>query len=233
MMRELFQAALEQRLSSRLRLALAGFVNFIGGFALTGQLPFGYVAPVITAYIVTAGILGKEFSAGTPQLAFSRPITRASYVLARWLACVATMVAFGLVALGIGLFTPHGGLEARVDLGLFTLSLITGAGVCAVVVGFSALANGFADVVLVATTGVLAGVLGGAADRAHDPVLGHAIALGADALFRAVYPTLTAGGGMHMLITLQSAVTFAATVAGWLLLAIVIVRRREITYATD
>jgi len=233
MMRELYLAALEQRLSSRLRIALAVFVNLVAGFALGAQFPFGIVAPLVTAYIVSAGILGKEFSSGTPQLTFARPVTRAAYVLARWLACVTATLGFGLIAVIIALLIPREAFEPHLPVVPLLVTMLTACGTCAVILGFSALTNGFADIVLVAALGTLAGFLGMLTDRIHAVVPGHGLAQGVDTMFRWVYPTLTTSGGLHTAITLESAAGFAATVGGWLLLAVVAVGRREITYATD
>lgn len=231
---ELYRAALEQRLSSRLRIALALFVNFVSGFGLNGFLPYGFVAPALTAYVVTAGILGKEFSAGTPQLTFARPVTRSSYVLSRWAACVTVMLAFNVVAIVLGLWISHASHAPGPSAARLLVAEIAGIGTCAVVVGFSALSNGFADVVLIAAWGVAMGVLNAVASQVHDPDLGHGLATAADTLYRWVFPdplhdvTLLVSG-----VDVASAATFVAASAFWLLVAVVALGRREVTYATD
>ena len=233
MMRELFLAAFEQRLSSRLRLTLAVGVNFVAGFGLGTAFPYGFVGPTLTAYIVSAGVLGKEFSSGTPQLTFARPVTRAQYVLARWLACVAAMLAFNVVAVGIGVVALHAAHSPGVNFEHLAIAELGGIGACAVVLGFSALSNGFADVVFLAATGVLSFLLLAGAEMTHDPDRGFALSAVADIISRWVFPAVNESGFRYDSVTVASLAIFAAAVATWLLVAVVAVRRREVTYATD
>ena len=233
MRRELFVAAFEQRLSSRLRIVLAVGVNFVAAFGLGDGFPFGYFAPVLTAYIVSAGVLGKEFSSGTPQLTFARPVQRVDYVLARWLACVAAMLAFNVVAVVIGAVALHAAHSQGVNFVHLAVAELGGAGACAVVLGFSALSNGFADIVLVAATGVLSFLLQSGAEMTHDPDRGFALSIIGDLLSRWNFPAVNESGLHYDSVTVASLALFAAAVATWLLVAVLAVRRREITYATD
>jgi len=101
MSREIFFATLEQRLRSPVRLALAfAFVCFAAAPYLlmlaSERMPRQISVSVhggMLALVFAAGILGQEFSSGSPQITFTRPLERWRWVLSR-AAAVAARVRF-------------------------------------------------------------------------------------------------------------------------------------------
>jgi hypothetical protein len=230
---ELYRSALEQRLSSRLRVLLALFVNLVCGFGFTGMFPFGFIGPAATAYIIAAGILGREFSAGTPQLTFARPVSRAAFVLSRWLACVTLVLAFNVISIALALVVAHAAHTAPPDAARVLVAEVTAFGTCAVVVGFSALTSGMADVVFLGASAHVLGALTAGVDQVHDPDLGHFLSVVLETASRCVLVDPLRSTLLRGSVTLASAALFGAVTVGWLLVAVWAVGRREITYATD
>jgi len=228
---ELFLATLEQRLHGRLRLVLLLGVNGVASFLMAGPLPLGAFAPFLTAILVTSGVLGKEFSSGTPQLTFARPVRRSEYVLMRYLACVSLTLVVNLVPFVLATLFKPWGLHPLPDLLL--LAVVSPFATRAVITGLSAASGGFADVALLLGLGLVPLVLNRVADTLRAPALGHAVALLADGVLRFLYPTLTVNGLVDLRVTATTVAAFVAVTLTWLVVAIALVNRREITYATD
>ena len=232
----LMAATLRQRAQSpaRLALTLAFFafpllpVAFARGMGLA---PLQIAGPL--ALILGAGLVGQDFSAGTLQLLFARPVTRAEYAVSRWLAvglAVACLVATQIAA-GSAILAAHGDAPAARDLALLAgKQILTGFGTLSVLLLLSTFLPGIGDII-----GII--VLG---------IAGQVVQL-AGALFKA--PWLTRGGvevGRFAAPDLDLAQLFGGGPVSWfdiasyvstvtlcLALAIVIINRRELSYATD
>jgi len=80
---------------------------------------------------------------------------------------------------------------------------------------------------------VVATLLQAGAAMTHDPDRGYALSVVADLISRWVFPAANESGFHYDSVTVASLAVFVAAVATWLLVAVLAVRRREITYATD
>lgn len=149
----LLRAFLLQRFTSPMRLALTSLFTFfpLVGVALSGQLSLlgGIAAPLAILY--AAGAIGQDVSSGTLQLLLVRPVTRPSYVLNRWLG--AMLAALGVVFLTL-LFAVlvmflRGTPPAALELTRMALEFVTTiAGHTAVMVMLSSLVGGVGDLAL-------------------------------------------------------------------------------------
>jgi ABC-type transport system involved in cytochrome c biogenesis permease component len=229
-------ATVRQRAESPARLALT-----LAFFAFP-LLPLLFVrglglAPLHTAgayaYILGAGLIGQDFSAGTLQLLFARPVTRAEYAVSRWLGAgvaVACLVAVQL-ALAAAILAAHREAPSAGDLALFAGGqILSGFGTLAVLLAFSSFLPGIGDVfgvVLLAIAAQGVQIMGGLLQR------GWLARAGAE-LQRFAAPELDLarvfGGGSPPWFEIAS---YASTVTLCLALAIVILNRRELSYASD
>lgn len=224
-----------QRAASPFRLALLAFV--VGTPLLpvlfmpqAGLAPLGEITGIVL--IVVAGAIGQDVSSGVLQLLFARPIRRSEYVLSRWAA--ASLAAAALLALQVALATAILALRGAAPPASVALlaagdRMLAGAGLCAVVLLFSSVVGGIGDVGLwlVGTlTAALAGLAGG---TLKAPWLARA----ADELQRTLNPkielALLFGVGRFSWFETLS---YLSTVALCLALAIVIVNRKELSYAS-
>lgn len=151
MNKTLVHAFLLQRFSSPMRLGLLFLMTVfpLGGAIIMGTLSVfsGLAAPI--AMILAAGAIGQDVSSGTLQLLLVRPVTRPSYLVSRWLAVVlatsvilATLLTLGSLALVLRGSPP----DAREVLLMLAEGMLTAAGQAAVIIMFSALVNGLADI---------------------------------------------------------------------------------------
>jgi hypothetical protein len=230
----LLRAFLLQRFTSPMRLALTSLFTFfpLVGVALSGQLSLlaGIAGPL--AIVFAAGAIGQDVSSGTLQLLLVRPVTRPGYVLHRWLG--AMLAAFAVVLLTLVcavllLFlrgTPPGALElAR----LLLESACTIAGHSAVMLMLSSLVGGVGDVALYAASLFVAQMLVVLATwkqwtwlmRASSEIQG---VLGAKLSWAWL------GAGMPP--SAFDMVSWASTVTLTLAVAIAVVNRKELSYAS-
>ena len=98
----LIETFLRQRLGSPMRILITlFFFSFPLLFAVfTSNLNVVQNAAGPFALILAAGAIGQDVASGVLQLVFARPVARAEYVLARWLACVlgaSTLCALQLI----------------------------------------------------------------------------------------------------------------------------------------
>jgi len=232
----LIAATLRQRAQSPVRLALL-FAFF--GFPL---LPVAFargmgLAPVQTAaafaLILGAGNIGQDFSAGTLQLLFARPVTRAEYVLSRWLAvglAAACLVVIQLAAAS-AILAAHAEAPPARDLALFAAKqILSGFGTISVLLLLSSFLPGIGDILGLIVLGISTSGLQVAGRLFGSPWLARAgVELG-----RFVAPDLDLaqvfGGGAVSWFDIAS---YFSTVTLCLALAIAIVNRRELSYATD
>jgi ABC-type transport system involved in multi-copper enzyme maturation permease subunit len=103
-------------------------------------------------WILGAGLIGKDISAGTLHLWVTRPLVRYRYVLAKWLALAMASAAAGWVHLALGVFilgvyfhkTPP--LSAIGVAGIVVLA--TSLSMSAMVAAFSSILRGMGDLAL-------------------------------------------------------------------------------------
>jgi ABC-type transport system involved in multi-copper enzyme maturation permease subunit len=230
----LIGALVRQRLASRIRMTLlvliVGFwllnVVFGGPHALSGSDD-----SIPLALVLAAGLIGQDFASGTLQLLLARPVTRPGYVLSRW--CGATLAGCALLALQMALATllmasrntppePH---DVVVFLGNGALTV---AGMTAVVTLASSVATGLGDLALLLAALVGSLVISGIGNlrswtwavRAGDAIQ-HFLAPRLD-----VEPLLL-GHAAWFDVT-----SYVSTVTVCLVLAMLAVNRRELSYAS-
>ena len=234
MNRELVIAFWKQRGSSAFRMA---FLLLVFGFPLlmTAAMPGGGLAIVRDAVGITmvlaAGMIGQDVSSGVLQLLFARPVRRSEYVLSRWLAVA--FAAGGIAVLQIALAWMI--LQARgVPLESSDVLLTMLQRMCeviqitAVMAMFSSLVNGVGDLGLWFAATVVGAILQLTAQAKGWGWIGR---IGAE-VNRIVGPdvglvALARGtGGWSDLVTTLSIAALA------LLIAVVLVNRKELSYAT-
>ena len=239
MNREIILATLEQRLRSPVRLALAA------AFVLFATMP--YLAAIFVkalpraigpsthggmlALVFAAGVLGQEFSSGAPQLTFTRPLTRWSWVLSRafavgLLASVSAVLPF-FAALAIGV-NPA-------DVGLGVLEQLAQAiGTTAVVTGLSAIMPGITDLALLAAANIGFNVLGLLGQLLTDNAARTFCARAKEYVEPWFSPKLELVALLHgATFSSHALLVVLSTVAVWLVVAVAMSNRKELSYATD
>ncbi|HTR98007.1 MAG TPA: hypothetical protein VMH61_08900 [Candidatus Acidoferrales bacterium] len=235
----LFVAFLSQRATSPIRIALAALVTLpgIAIAAFSGSLAALAGSAGFLALVFGAGAIGQEVSSGVLQLTFARPVTRSSYVFSRWLAAgtMAVALAWIQLAAGAALVAAHatsGATAGAVAAAAWPLALehvVQGYALAAVIVGLSALAGGLGDVALYVLGIFGAQILKGYAtfrqwagmERFADELIG--------TLQGRLSLAWLAGTGPPHLADLVAALS---TTALGLALAVIVLNRKELSYAS-
>lgn len=230
----LIRAFLLQRFTSLMRLGITSLFTFFPFVAvmLGGSLePLSWSAGPL-ALVFAAGAIGQDVSSGTLQLLLVRPVTRPAYVVHRWLgAMLATFgVMLALVGVGVlGLILRGTPPEALAVLRLVLDSLTTIAGYTAVLLMLSSLIGGVGDLALYAATLFVTQMLAGLAQ-----LNGWREVLRATAEIQGVLmPKLSwAWLGAGMMPSWFNVVSWASTIVLSLAVAIWVVNRKELSYAS-
>ncbi len=224
-----------QRLSSPVRIAIVAMltgmpllgVAFMPG---AGLAILGGSQGLILA--LGAGMIGQDVSSGVLQLLCARPVRRPEYVVSRWLGVAFAGSAISLLQLGIacGLMAARGASPSPQDALMFGAGRIFESfGIAAVLAFCSSLIGGFGDlgIYLMANLGAGAIQMAGSVkrwvwvERMGAEILG------------ALTPTID----LQRLISASpmpwyAILAYASTVVLCLALAIVVVNRRELSYAS-
>jgi len=232
--RELVIAFWRQRGSAAFRMA---FLLLVFGFPLlmTAAMPGGGLGIVRDALGITmvlaAGMIGQDVSSGVLQLLFARPVRRSEYVLSRWLSVAIAASGFAVlqIALAWMIVTARGApLESNTVLLTMLQRVCEVIQITAVMAMFSSLVNGIGDLGLWFATTVSGAILQLAAQAKGWGWVGR---VGTE-INRIVGPdvglvALAGGtGGWSGLVTTLSIAALA------LLIAVVLVNRKELSYAT-
>lgn len=188
---------------------------------------------VFIAVIASAGVIGLEVSTGSLALFFTRPITRASYVLSRWAGVATVSASLALISLG-GEIALILGRDAEIEAVPLLIALIDrlaiAIGIVTTMTCFSALVSSLGDLVIWLSVHILAASLLASGEAAAMPVLtdiGRAVR-------RAVNPELDAFLLLSSMRVPWSQVLFyAATIVLGLAIAIFALNRKELTYASE
>ena len=234
MNRELIVAFWRQRGSSAFRMA---FLLLLFGFPLlmTAAMPGGGLGIVRDAVGITmvlaAGMIGQDVSSGVLQLLFARPVRRSEYVLSRWLSVAIAAAAISVLQIALAwlIVNARGGtLETNTVLLTMLQRVFEVIQITAVMAMLSSLAAGVSDLALWFATTVLGAILQLAAQAKGWAWLGR---VGAE-IQRIVGPDVGllalaggTGGWSDLVVTLSIAATA-------LLIAVVLVNRKELSYAT-
>lgn len=229
----LIETFLRQRLGSPMRILITlFFFSFPLLFAVfTSNLNVVQNAAGPFALILAAGAIGQDVSSGVLQLVFARPVARAEYVLARWLACVlgaSTLCALQLILAVVGIMA-RGGHVAPLDGAALLLEDILASGAqVAIMLLLSAAVTGLGDLALY-LLGLLGMQLTGmAANFKHWEVLARFVAEVQSTLSPRLDLAWIAGHGSPSFAGL--ALVFS-TIALGLAGAMTFLGRRELSYA--
>jgi hypothetical protein len=229
-------ATLRQRFTSPIRLLIVllfGWMPMIpilmaprAGFAALGDCYF-------LALALAAGMIGQDLSSGTLQLLLARPVTRAQYVFSRWGAVAAgtflitvlqTLVAMLIMTLR-GAPVPWD--EAALLLGN---SALLALGTAAVMALLSSLVAGLGDLGLLFMVFISAQVL----EKIGMFKSWEWLVRGAGELLRALKPELDLAPFFHGgPVAWLAVVAYLSTVTLCLGLAVVVMNRRELSYASS
>ncbi len=227
-------AFVRQRLASRLRMAL---LAMIVGFPLLA-LVFGSgdIAQTLddsyaVALVLAAGMIGQDFSSGTIQLLLARPVTRPGYVLSRWAGVTLAALAVLVFELAVGTLAlaARNRLPVPADAAIaLAQGALTAAGTAAVMALASALATGFGDLALLLATALVGWSVSGIGNYRNWPV---AVRIGEE-VQRFITPKLELAPLLDGRVPWYDLTTYLSTVAMCLAFAIVVVNRRELSYAS-
>jgi ABC-type transport system involved in multi-copper enzyme maturation permease subunit len=234
---ELMIAFLRQRLTSPIRLAILGlafvFPLLVAAFVRGAPLEILGANATNFALVFAAGMIGQDVSSGVLQLVFARPVARAEYVYSRWGAAAAAAAA--LVILQVALFASLGALRGNThtpnEVALFAAeTVIHAVGTVSVMALFSSLVPGLADLALLVMGGFIAAVLGTLGQAVSSLMflerVGHEIERFTSPQV-ALMPLLQGGS-----VSWVAIVSYLSTVTLCLALAIVLVNRKEFSYAS-
>jgi len=179
-----------------------------------------------------AGMIGQDVSSGVLQLLCARPVKRSDYVLSRWLGVALAGTAISLLQLAIGaaLLTARGAAPSAQQIVLFGAGrLLECGGIAAVLALCSSLIGGFGDLALYLLASLGAGILQMAGQVKHW--------LWLDRFAAELLGSLTPGIDLQRLVAASPMpwfpiVSYASTVTLCLALAIVMVNRKELSYAS-
>jgi ABC-type transport system involved in multi-copper enzyme maturation permease subunit len=224
-----------QRLASPVRMALLAMLSGMPLLAVlfvpgTGLSPLGGAQGLLLT--LGAGMIGQDVSSGVLQLLCARPVRRPEYVLSRWMGVALAGVALSVLqlALACGLLAARGALPSPQSIVLFGAGrLLECFGIAAVLALFSSLIGGLGDLAIYLLVNLGAGILQLAGQVKRWLWLDR---LGAE-LLGALTPTID----LPRLIAASPMpwypiVSYASTVVLCLALAIVVVNRKELSYAS-
>ena len=179
-----------------------------------------------------AGMIGQDLSSGVLQLLFARPVRRPEYVVSRWLGVGLAATAVSLLQLGMacGLLAGRGAVPTAQEIVMFGGGrLLESFGGAAVLALFSSLIGGFGDLGIYLLVNLGAGIVQMAGQVKQWLWLSRA---GAE-INAALTPTVD----LMRLVTATPMpwfpiVSYASTVVLCLALAIVVINRKEFSYAS-
>lgn len=224
-----------QRLSSPVRLAITAMLT---GLPLLGVafMPGAGLAVLGNAQglILTlgAGMIGQGVSSGVLQLLCARPVRRPEYVVSRWLGVAFAGSAISLLQLGIAcaLMAAHGSAPTPQDAVMFLAGRIFESFGIAATLGFlSSLVGGFGDLGLYLIANLATGVIQTAGRMKSWPWVERAGAeLGGSLIPSIDLARLVSASPMPW----SPILAYASTVVLFLALAILVINRKELSYAS-
>jgi hypothetical protein len=223
-----------QRLMSPLRMVFL-LIAFSFPLLFAVGAPSMGLAPIRDALgftlVMAVGMIGQDVSSGVLQLLFARPVRRSEYVLSRWFSVwsAATALATLQVVAAAAILAARGAAVPAGEVGLAVLQrAIEVAQIAAVFAALSSLVNGFGDVGVWIVIQITGGVMALAAQARQWVVLGRI----ADEIGRIANPSIALaplfqGGGSWVPV-----LAAVSTTAIGLAVAVVLVNRKELSYAS-
>ncbi len=229
-------ATLRQRFTSPIRLLIVLLLGWMpmlpilmaprAGFAAFGDCYF-------LALTLATGMIGQDLSSGTLQLLLARPVTRAQYVFSRWGAVAAgTFLIAVLQTLVAALIMALRGAPVPWDQAALFLAngALLALGTAAVMALLSSLAAGLGDLGLLFLVFFSAQVL----EKVGMFKSWDWLVRGAGELLRVLKPELDLAPFFHGgPVAWLAVVSYLSTVTLCLGLAVVVMNRRELSYASS
>lgn len=224
-----------QRLMSPFRMA---FLLLIVGIplAITLAIPAAglSVAGKITGIglVFAVGVIGQDLSSGVLQLLFARPVRRSEYVMSRWLAAggMTALLGVGQAVMVVLIMTARGSAPGTSEaLTFIGERFFEGFGLAAVFVLLSSLVNGVGDVALWVVFQLVSAVGGAIAQAKGWSVVVRAL----NEIAGAMNPALPIAQIVHGLAPWAPASAYLSTVTLCLALAVLVMNRREFSYASS
>jgi ABC-type Na+ efflux pump permease subunit len=230
----LVQALWMQRASSPARLAILLVLVLLPLIAVTA-MPGAGLSVLGDGFgvvlVLAVGMIGQDSSSGVLQLLLARPVRRWEYVTSRWVAvgAGASLVSLTQVALAAAILGARGRGVGADEVGLYAAArVLESFGLAAVMTLLSALVSGFGDLVLYLLLQAAGGVLQAAGHFRSWPA---ALRIGTEIQ-----------GFLSPRIDLQQWVaagpswfgiaSYLSTIALSILLAVLVMNRRELSYAS-
>jgi len=222
-----------QRLASPLRaamLALAVIVPALlaGNVRGMGFAPLGDAYPL--ALLFAVGMIGQDVSSGVLQLVLARPVTRAEYVINRWLGAAlgASVASLLQIALAWGMMAAHGMSPPAATIGFFAATReLQIFGVAATMALCSTLLNGVADLSLYVMLFLSGGILTTIGQLRHARYL----IVAGEEIGALVAPKVDLAGFASGALPWHALATWGSNITLCLVLAIVVMNRKELSYA--
>ena len=229
-------ATMRQRFTSPIRLLIVLLLGWTPMLAIVVAPRTGFAALgdcYFIALALSAGMIGQDVASGTLQLLLARPVTRAQYVFSRWAAVAsATFLIAVLQAIVAALIMLLRGVPVPWDqAGMFLANgALVALGTAAVMALLSALVSGLGDLGLLLLVFFSAQVL----EKVGMFKSWEWLVRGAGELLRGLKPevplaSLVQGGPVPWL----AVVSYLSTVTLCLALAVVVMNRRELSYASS
>jgi hypothetical protein len=229
-------ATLRQRFTSPIRLLIVLLFGWMPMIAIVVAPRAGFAAlgdGYFLALALAAGMIGQDLSSGTLQLLLARPVTRAQYVLSRWGAVAAGTFAIAVLqALLAALIMALRGAPVPWDQAARFLAngALLALGTSAVMALLSSLAAGLGDLGLLFLIFLSAQVL----EKVGMFKSWDWLTRGAGELLRALKPELDLAPFFHGgPVAWLAVVSYLSTVTLCLGLAVVVMNRRELSYASS
>jgi len=231
----LITALWRQRLTSPVRLVLLGalfgmpllLVAFMRGAGLSA---LGNAQGLVLT--LGAGMIGQDVSSGVLQLIYARPVGRPGYVMSRWLAVAVAAAGVSVlqIALAFGLLAARGVGPSAQEVMLFAAGRVLECfGLAAVLVLLSSLVGGFGDLALYLLLNLGAGVVQMVGQVKGWPWVDRLAA----EILGSLMPTVDLARTVTSSpIAWFPIVSYASTLVLCLALAIVVVNRKELSYAS-
>jgi ABC-type transport system involved in multi-copper enzyme maturation permease subunit len=227
----LILALLRQRLSSPARVVLAlTFFSFPLLIALAAPGDGLLRVDWLFALVLGGGMVGQDVSSGILSGIFARPIRRAEYALSRWAAVVlgASILVVLQTVVGLAILAMRG---AEPDVSAMALkavaAVLTVAGVSAVLLLFSCWVNGLGDLGIYLVGYMFANLLGIVGWKASWSWLTR----GGTELSKFLIPRLDPAQLFSTAFSAFDLASYLSTIVLCLALAIVLLNRKELSYA--
>ena len=239
----IFLNTLRYLMDAPVRLVIAGLLllilyAFVGGGVIMNEVPVAGVSGLVAGgnslvvlllWLLGLGLISRDISSGSLQLVLLRPLTRATYVLAKWAALAA--VGVGVLLFVHLAFLAHHGLDsvdAQTLALIFAAQCLQVAAVTAVIALFSTVPINFGELGLLILCAVVFAVLKLLNLKYEVELLDQALSLAWRILLPKVAFSPGADGTQDLLLSLGINAAVALAALGG---AMRLMWHREFTYA--